>query len=200
MWEQIGPAIGSQLIGGIINRDMQRETNFESREAAREQMGFQAGMSDTAHQREVKDLIAAGLNPVLSAGGSGASTPSGASPSLQAPKLEFPNFFEAVSTTAQLAMEKQRIDLESRKLDQADRMLDASVPNVKAKTKNVEADTKYEKGKTPWSAIGQGINDMIKDLRKATDKKFPIKDGMQWFRDKMDKRDKYYKNLRRELP
>lgn len=47
-----------------------------SSDQARINRQWQEYMSDTAHQREVSDLLAAGLNPILAAN-SGASTPSG---------------------------------------------------------------------------------------------------------------------------
>lgn len=56
-----------------------RAMEFSAQEAEKNRV-FQTTMSNTAHQREVADLVKAGLNPVLSAN-SGASVPTGATAS-----------------------------------------------------------------------------------------------------------------------
>lgn len=66
----------SGLLGGLM-------TNRASAKAAERQMDFQEEMSNTAYQRAVADMKAAGINPMLVSKVGGASTPPGAVPEIR---------------------------------------------------------------------------------------------------------------------
>lgn len=99
----IGSAVAnrrSQEEANATNIDLAQQANAASAEQAQKQRDWEQMMSSTAHQREMADLKAAGINPLMTAVGSGASTPSGASAGVTSAHVQAPQFDSSQVTNA----------------------------------------------------------------------------------------------------
>ena len=122
-----GGIVGS-AVGGLLGLSGTQDTNRASAKQARINREFQERMSNTAVQRRMQDMKAAGINPLLAARYE-ASTPGGA----------MPNFFneggamtQAAAALGSTAMDALRNPVEIEKMGAEIQKIEQEVENLQA--------------------------------------------------------------------
>lgn len=147
---------GASLAGDIYSAHRQSREGEKARQ-------YQTDMSNTAHQRQVADLKKAGLNPILSAGGGGASTPS--SSATQLPKIDAASAVDKFQTGKKINNETAATVSNIKTQDTQQKL------NASAASKNVADATlalervKSESGK---AAVSSTIGKAVDTIKKSS--------------------------------
>lgn len=110
----------------------EKQANEFSAAEAQKQRDWEEQMSNTAYQRQVADMRAAGINPAMAMNGSGASTPSGSSATSVSPAGgDFS--FQDILSLFMLPLQKKLINAQAK---QASDQGEAALINARANERN----------------------------------------------------------------
>lgn len=169
---------GDILTGGAIsNNEAIKETNQQNIKYAEGQTQFQERMSNSAYQRATEDMRKAGLNPMLAYSQGGASTPTGASPTLTAPRpgdvgrglADTAKSIATMSPQIQNVQSQTELNKASASTQNATASnLGATTKQAAATTKKIEAETSTAKAKAKEAELNLEIQEARQPYDKAS--------------------------------
>jgi hypothetical protein len=126
-------------IGGaaLLGYKGAQDTNAASAQAAQAQIDFQREMSNTAFQRQVEDLKAAGINPMMATHLGGSSTPQGAMPQFINPGAVAAQSASSFGSAVSSAASAEQMGIQGGLTKAQIKQVDAATDKIREEIQNI---------------------------------------------------------------